>query len=408
MNIITGKTLLFTDIHFGLKQNAVSRLNICVKVIKQILETIKQENIQNVIFAGDLYHERVSVNVNTLNVALKCMQAIAKHCNTYLIVGNHDAHYKNSIEVNSLNMFKDTKNIYVIEKPTEVEINGSKMLLCPWLSDLSAYSKESYDFLVGHFDISSKFLIASYIEDNSKNLNASQSISDMIQQDDLLSSQSSMQTATNDDFTEAVNIKKATDLVGDFVELVKRSGTIFSGHIHQHREFVAKRRKFIFIGSPYEQTRGDRGNDCGYYILDENNKYKFIKTIGTPKHVELRMSKVIDVGIDKFDFSIVKGNILHKIYDCDVDRVSDSKITQKITDYKPYDELIPDYEVSLNYNDGVSLQNETIALIKKSKLEYIKNYIDNIDKAVLSDQEIDATRLYKILEEYYEKVTEQQ
>lgn len=138
-----------------------------------MLEKIKEENIQNVIFGGDLYHERVSVNVNTLNVALKCMQAVAKHCNTYLIVGNHDAHYKNSIEVNSLNMFKDTKNIHVIEKPTEVEINGSKMLLCPWLSDLSAYSKETYDFLVGHFDISSKFLIASYIEDNSKNLQAS-------------------------------------------------------------------------------------------------------------------------------------------------------------------------------------------------------------------------------------------
>lgn len=409
MDILTGKTLLFTDIHFGLKQNAVSRLNICVKVVKQMLEKIKEENIQNVIFGGDLYHERVSVNVNTLNVALKCMQAIAKHCKTYLVVGNHDAHYKNSVEVNSLNMFKDTKNITVVEKPTEIELNGSKMLLCPWLSDLSAYKKETYDFLVGHFDISSKFLIASYIEDNSKSLQASQSISDMIQQDDLLASQSSMQTATNDDFTEAVNSKKkASDLVGDFVEVVKRTGTIFSGHIHQHREFVAKRRKFIFIGSPYEQTRGDRGNDCGYYILDEKNKYKFIKTVGTPKHIELRMSKVIEAGIDKFDFSIVKGNILHKVYDCDVDRIADSKITQKITDYKPYDELIPDYEVSLNYNDGINLQNETIALIKKSKLEYIKNYIDNIDKAVLDEQEIDSVRLYKMLEEYYEKVTEQQ
>lgn len=172
MDILTGKTLLFTDIHFGLKQNAVSRLNICVKVVKQMLEKIKEENIQNVIFGGDLYHERVSVNVNTLNVALKCMQAIAKHCKTYLIVGNHDAHYKNSVEVNSLNMFKDTKNITVVEKPTEIELNGSKMLLCPWLSDLSAYKKETYDFLVGHFDISSKFLIASYIEDNSKSLQA--------------------------------------------------------------------------------------------------------------------------------------------------------------------------------------------------------------------------------------------
>lgn len=374
-----------------------------------MLEKIKEENIQNVIFGGDLYHERVSVNVNTLNVALKCMQAIAKHCKTYLIVGNHDAHYKNSVEVNSLNMFKDTKNITVVEKPTEIELNGKKVLLCPWLSDLSAYNKETYDFLVGHFDISSKFLIASYIEDNSKSLHASQSISDMIQQDSLLAAQSSMQTATNDDFTDAVSSKKkASDLVGDFVELVKRSGTIFSGHIHQHHEFVAKRRKFIFIGSPYEQTRGDRGNECGYYVLDEQSKYKFIKTVGTPKHIELRMSKVLDIGIDKFDFSIVKGNILHKVYDCDVDRIADAKITQKITDYKPYDELIPDYEVQLNYNDGVSLQNETIALIKKSKLEYIKNYIDNIDKAVLDEQGIDSSHLYGILQEYYEKVTEQQ
>lgn len=39
------------------------------------------------------------------------------------------------------------------------------------------------------------------------------------------------------------------------------------------------------------------------------------------------MSKVVDVGVDKFDFSIVKGNILHKVYDCDVDRIVDSKIT---------------------------------------------------------------------------------
>ncbi len=62
----------------------------------------------------------------------------------------------------------------------------------------------------------------------------------------------------------------------------------------------------------------------------------------------------------------------------------------------------------MNYNNGVNLQNETIALIKKSKLEYIKNYIDNIDKAVLDEQEIDSTHLYKMLEEYYEKVTEQQ
>lgn len=82
---------------------------------------------------------------------------------------------------------------------------------------------------------------------------------------------------------------------------------------------MSKRRKFIFIGSPYEQTRGDRGNDCGFYVLDESNKYKFIKIDGLPKHIELKMSKILEAGIDKFDFSIVRGNIIHKVYDVDVD-----------------------------------------------------------------------------------------
>lgn len=123
---------------------------------------------------------------------------------------------------------------------------------------------------------------------------------------------------------------------------------------------MSKQRNFIFIGSPYEQTRGDRGNDCGFYLLDSSNRRKFIKIEGTPKHIELRMSEVLKAGIDKFDFSAVKGNILHKVYDVDVDRLSDSKITQKVTDYKPYDELTPDYEVSISYGSGAELQNESV------------------------------------------------
>lgn len=409
MDILTGKTLVFTDIHFGLKQNAISRLNICVKVVKTMLDKIKTEDIKNVIFAGDLYHERVSVNVNTLNVALKCISAISKYCNTYLIVGNHDAHYKNSIDVNSLNMFKDMKNVHIIDTSTEIELNGQKILLCPWLADLSKYSTESFDMMFGHFDISAKYLIASYIEDNSKTIEATTDLSSQIYDNALLNSSSVAFSTTNADINSVIqNKSKSNDLIGSFIEIVKKTGTIFSGHIHQHREFVAKQRKFIFVGTPYEQTRGDRGNDCGYYLLDENNKYEFVKIDGTPKHIELRMSKILNIGIDKFDFSIVKGNIIHKIYDIDVDRVSDSKITQKIIDYKPYDELTPDYDVNINYGNDVKLQNESIELIKKSKLEYIKNYIDNIDKDVLKEQELDIAELYKTLEDYYTKIIEGQ
>jgi hypothetical protein len=58
-------------------------------------------------------------------------------------------------------------------------------------------------------------------------------------------------------------------------------------------------------------------------------------------------------------------------------------------------------------NSEIKIQNESIALIKKSKLEYIKTYIDNIDEKVLIENNINTTKLYKILTEYYNLVAEE-
>lgn len=52
-------------------------------------------------------------------------------------------------------------------------------------------------------------------------------------------------------------------------------------------------------------------------------------------------------------------------------------------------------------------QNESISLIKKSKLDYIKNYISSIDDALLSEQKIDRDKLYGVLESYYKEVVEE-
>lgn len=118
------------------------------------------------------------------------------------------------------------------------------------------------------------------------------------------------------------------------------------------------------------------------------------------------MSDVVD-NFDKFDFSIVKGNILHKIYDVEVDNVMDAKISQRINDLHPYEELLPDYEIDLNSGSDIKMLNASIELIKKSKLDYIKNYIDNIAPEVLQEQSIDKDKLYEILKDYYNAVAEE-
>ena len=47
------------------------------------------------------------------------------------------------------------------------------------------------------------------------------------------------------------------------------------------------------------------------------------------------------------------------------------------------------------------------SLVNKSKLDYVKNYINNIDKQVLNEQGIEASKLYAILEEYYNNTIEE-
>lgn len=394
MEIINGKVLVFTDLHLGLKSGSKSRLVICINVIKEIIKYIKENEIKTCLFLGDWHHVRTSTDNNVLNVSYKLMSALAKHCTVYCLLGNHDIYMKNTVDINSLVFFNTIKNVKLISETTEVSINGNKSCLVPWLGDISKFDKHFFDMLFGHFDISTKYLIKSYIEEHSLKNTCNTQTRNQIENDDLLSTSLNQQS-------------KAGDFIGDFVDIVKESGVIFSGHIHGQKEFLSKGRKFIFVGDPYQQNLGEKNNDCGFYIIDSDNSYSFHPILNVPKHVELKMSEIIK-DIDNYDFRKVNGNIVHKIYDIDVDNLTDAKISQKINDYQPYEELLPDYEVDLNLCNGdMQMQNASIELIKKSKLEYVKNYVMNIDKNVLNEQGLESDKLFSVLSEYYNLVAEE-
>ena len=381
METISGKVLVFTDLHIGLKGAQKNRLAICARVVKKIIDYTVANGIGTILFLGDWNHTRVSTENNALNVSYRLMQALAKVAKVYAILGNHDIYMKNSLDINSLVIFKDLANVVLVDKVMEASINGNKSLLIPWLGDLTAYDKESQDMLFGHFDISSKFLIKSYVADNS-----AKGISDEL----------GKELSTDKD------LGSVGDLVGDFVDVAKKTGKIFSGHIHGHKEFLSKGRWFSFVGAPYQQNLGELGYKCGVYVIDEANDAKFVELEGIPKHVEVRVSQMLK---DNFDFSCIKGNIVHKIYDVDIEAADDAKLSQKINDQQPYEELMPDYEVALKDTPTTEITDESIALIKKSKMEYVKRYVENIDKKTLEAEGLEADKLIAILEEHYDMVT---
>lgn len=396
MEILDGKTLVFSDQHFGVKGNSPLRQKIGVQAIREILSYAKKSKAKNIIFCGDWFHSRATLDVSTLDIAYKCVQALSKQCKLWMILGNHDLYLKNSTEVSSVNIFKSDANVVVIDKPLEVMLNSKKALLVPWLANLDGFKKDTYDFMLGHFEISSKFLVQSYIEEHSGKLEASKAVSSELNEDDFL----------GDPGAANVQSSKATELLGNFIELVKpKTGIILAGHIHQHKEMLAKNgRKFIFIGTPYEQNLGELGNTCGFYEISEEGKLKFIKLDKLPRHIQLKTSEIKRAGLEKFDFSNVSGNIVQKIYDEELTQAEEAKLAQKINDFKPYEELLPEYKVAIQYALKSKDDQTSVELLQKSKLEYIRNYIDNMDDKVLEASNVDRDELFGILESYYKRV----
>ena len=380
---LTGKTLVFTDLHVGLSGNKETKLGICKDVVAQIAAGSRRHGVKNIIFCGDWFHSRTTLDVNSVNVALDLMESLAKTAKVYMVLGNHDLYLKDSVDVNSVNMFKSMDNVEIVGKTEIFGLNRFKCAFVPWLGKLDGLEKDSLDFMFGHFEVSSKYLTESYFEEHRAKTRTG--------------------SATSAELDRQLWARRGSgELVGNFVDPLKKTGTLFAGHIHQHREFLSKGKKFVFVGSPYQQNLGEYGYDTGYYLIDESGSYEFVET-SAPKHVRISMSDVTANGVDGYDFSAARGNIVQKVYDVDVDPATDQAVNLKIAAASPYEELLPDYQVKpadarIGSDDEFSAES-----IQKSKISYIKNYIDKMDKEPLRMNGVDPEKLFKLMTAYYEK-----
>jgi hypothetical protein len=93
---------------------------------------------------------------------------------------------------------------------------------------------------------------------------------------------------------------------------------------------------------------------------------------------------------------------VQKIYDTDIDRNTDIEITKRIANAHPYEELLPEYKVCIK-NDGTP-NNKSAELIKKSKLEYLRNYVDEMTLDDVNFKDLDKNKLFDILEKYYKNI----
>jgi hypothetical protein len=77
---------------------------------------------------------------------------------------------------------------------------------------------------------------------------------------------------------------------------IKGFKRIYSGHIHIRQE----KGNVLYVGTPFEMDRGDRGNEKGFYVLDLSEKKikeKFVPNTLSPKHLKFEVTDLLNVNL---------------------------------------------------------------------------------------------------------------
>lgn len=220
--------VIFGDIHFGNKGNQVQFNEDCLDFIDYLIENSGNE--RDCIFLGDWFHSRNSLNVNTLQYGTKGIRKLSKHFdNVYMILGNHDTYYRDSLEVNSVDFATDIPNVHIVDKITEV----GDYTLVPWLvGDMfNDIPKIKTKYVCGHFEMPG-FL-----------LNAMTTMPD--------------------------NGKISLDSFQNNVQY------IFSGHFHKRQVKLSKKGyEFHYVGNAFPHNYSDANDSLrGFCVMTDKPKY---------------------------------------------------------------------------------------------------------------------------------------
>ena len=268
------KIFVLGDLHLGIRNASIEWSNIQIEFLldffmKKVDEDGFDPERDILVHVGDWHHVRESTNVRIFDLSLTVAQKLCAKFKrgVYVILGNHDVYYKDQTSVHSLKGFdRIFDNFYLFEKPEQLTINQHKFLMLPWIEDLEDLKRttalySNCDYIFCHADFKGASL------------------------------------------TKVTVLEHG--LTKDDVKSFKR---IYSGHIHIHQN----NGNLLYVGTPYEMDRGDRGNPKGFYVLgvESNNiSEKFIENTFSPKHIRHDIASLLNLKKSEIE-SMFKNNFV--------------------------------------------------------------------------------------------------
>jgi len=154
---------IITDQHFGARKNSKLFHDYFLKFYNEIFfPKLVEENIKTVIDMGDTFDNRTGINYSALAWAKDNYYDRLRDMGikVYTIVGNHTAYYKNTNSINAVDLLlREYDNVEVISEYREINIEGLKIAIVPWInsenqeSTYSSLKKSKCPIVMGHLEL---------------------------------------------------------------------------------------------------------------------------------------------------------------------------------------------------------------------------------------------------------------
>jgi DNA repair exonuclease SbcCD nuclease subunit len=360
---------IFSDLHIGVSSDSKLRLTETVKCCKWIIEKFKSENVDWIIFCGDLFNSRYSINVNTLNIGISLIEKFSENFErVFLIAGNHDTYYKNTNEINSVKLFQKfntNKNVVVIDQdPMFLDVNGLKLGLYPWEYDLDKVKLiENYvtpDYGFGHFEMNGVELTGSISSGSKYNLS----------------------------------------------DLFILGKTLFSGHYHGNKLYTDKNKQQLYmIGSPLQLDWGDYKKDKKIITLNTLNKE--IKEF--KNKINAKFEKLFYSCFEKGEYDedtlikLCKNNFIKLVMDSKYQIENVIRFNMLIKDFDPHT-IELDYLISISNEVITESTDEMIKASSKTNKDYLIEYLEKaFPEYEKVNENLNLLYLKEMAESYYNK-----
>ena len=343
------KVAIISDTHYGARKGSKLFHDYFEKFYNDVFfPTIDKEGITTVIHMGDAFDSRKGIEFKSLKWSKRVVFNPLKErgIKMHLMVGNHDAYYKNTNEINAVDLLlKEYDNVEVYSSPTEVSVGDLPVLFIPWINEQneketnSIIKKTKCPVAMGHLELNGFVATPGHIMEH-----------------------------------------------GHDARAFNKFEKVFSGHYHARSD----NGTVFYLGNPYEMFWNDVESPRGFTIFDTESLEH--RPINNPYRLFYKIFYE-DTDHQTFNTSEYENKIVKVI----VRKKTDTKKFEKFID-KLYTSGVADLKIVENFQLDESEEFE--ADESEDTMSILSRYIEE------SETELNKTVIQSLIKEIYQEACE--